>query len=158
MENKLLQKKAEDKLADKVKSYKNIRETANCTGWSTEEVKHKQLKLNLEVVRIVKDPILKKCLWFYEFEDIFHKHPTISSSILINSEESAPRDGAYFNDSELKEFDSDLEETLEAHREVEDMELGLSLGNYVENDNSDSDFHSVFSQIARDEQRNEIQK
>lgn len=37
------------------------------------------------------------------------------------------------NDNEFGEFDSDLEKTLEANREVEDSELGLSLGNHYGN-------------------------
>ena len=151
-------KKAADKLADMVKSYKNMRETANRTGWGTQEAEHKQQELNSEEESTVKDHILKKCPWFYEFEDIFHKHPTISPPILIESEQPARRDGVSVNDSELGGFDFDLEKTLEAHGEIEDTELGLSLGNHDGNDNSDSDLRSVFSQIARDERRNEIQK
>ncbi|MCJ1347617.1 hypothetical protein MMC31_005845 [Peltigera leucophlebia] len=151
-------KKAADKLADMVKSYKNMRETANRTGWGTEEAEHKQQELNSEAGSTVKDHILKKCPRFYEFEDIFHKHPTISPPILIESEQPARRDGVSVNDSELGGFDFDLEEPLEADGEVEDTEFGLSLGNHDGNDNSDSDLHSVFSQIARDERRNEIQR
>lgn len=70
------------------------------------------------------------------------------------SEQPARRDGVSVNDSELGGFDSDLEETLEANGEVEDVELG----NYDGNDNSESDLDSFFSRIARDERRIEIQK
>lgn len=134
-----------------LKSYKNIRETANGTGWGTEEAENKQQELNSEAESTAKDHILKKCLWFYEFEEIFHKHPTTAPLILIESGQPARRDGFSVNDSELGGFYYDLEETLEAHGEVEDKELGLSLGNHDGNNNSDSDFHSAFSQIARDE-------
>ena len=123
-----------------------------------EEAKHKQQELNSEEGRTVKDHILKKCPWFYEFEDIFHKHPIISPPLLIESEQPARRDGVSVNDSELGGFDFDLEETLEAHGEIEDMELGLSLGNHDGNNNSESDLCFVFSQIARNEQQNKIQK
>ena len=54
-------KKAADKLVDMVKSYKNMREIANRTGWSMEEAKHKQQELNLEAGSTVKDHILKNC-------------------------------------------------------------------------------------------------
>lgn len=63
-----------------------------------------------------------------------------------------------FNNSELGGFGFDLEEILESHGEVEDTELGLSLGNRDSNDNLDSDLHFGFSQIAWDARRNEIQK
>ena len=78
------------------------------------------------------------------FRNIFHKHLTISPSILIESEPLPRRDGASVNDSEWGGSDFDLEETLKAYGEVEDMELRLSFGNNDCNDNSDSDFHSVF--------------
>ncbi len=151
-------KQAVDKLADMVKSDKNMREIANRTGWGTEEVEHKQQELHSEGESTVKDHILKKCSWFYEFEDIFYKHPTISPSILIESEQPAQRDGTSVNDSELGGFDFDLEEPLELRGEEEDMEMGLSRGNQDGGDDLDSDLHSVFSQIARDERHNERQK
>lgn len=106
----------------------------------------------------IKDHILKKCSWFYKFEDIFHKYLTISSSILIDIKQPVCRDGANVNDSEMRGFDSDSEGTLKAHREIEDTELRLSLGNHDGNDNSDSNLPSVFSQIALDERCNKIQK
>ena len=124
----------------------------------TEEAEHKQQELNAEAGSTVKDHILKKCPWLYEFEDIFHKYPTISPPILIESEQPARRDGVSLNNSELGGFGFDLEEILEAHGEVEDTELGLSMGNRDSNDNLDSDLHFGFSQIAWDARRNEIQK
>ena len=53
----ITEKKAADKLADMVKSYKNMRETAHGTEWGTEEAKHKQQELNSEVGSTVKDHI-----------------------------------------------------------------------------------------------------
>lgn len=105
----------------------------------------------MEEESTVKDHILKKCSWFYKFKDIFHKHLTIFPPILIELEQPTGRDGVSVNDSELRRFDFDLEETLEAHREIEDIELGLSLGNHDGNNNSDFDLYFVFSQITRDE-------
>lgn len=87
---------------------------------------------------------MKEYLWFYEFEDIFHKYLTISLPILIETEQPASVDGASVNDSELEGFDSDLEETLEAFEEVKYRKLGLSLGNRDGNDNSDFDLYPVF--------------
>ncbi len=117
-------------MVDFVKSYKSMRKTAHCTWWDSEKAKHKQQKQNSKAKSKVKDHILKKCLWFYKFENIFHKHLTISSLILINWNQPARRDGASINDSDLGEFDSDQKKTLEANGEVEDMELRLSLDNH----------------------------
>lgn len=100
---------------------------------------------------------MKKCPWFYEFEDIFHKHPTVSPPILIESEQPARRDGTNVKDTELGGFYFDLEETLEFYGEEGDMEMEAQ-ANHDGDDDSDSDLHSVFSQITRDERRNERKK
>lgn len=102
----------------------------------------------MEEKSTVKDHILKKCPWFYKFEDIFHKYPTIAPLVLIESEQPLRCDRVGVNDSKLEGFDLDLEKILEAHREIENIKLRLLLGNHDGNDNLDSDFYSVFSQIA----------
>lgn len=140
-----------------VKSYKNMREIANRTGWGTDEKEHKQQELHSEAGITVKDHILKKCPWFYEFEDIFHKHPTVSPPILIESDQPARPDGTNVKDTELGGFDFDLEKTLEFYGEERDMKMEAQ-ANHDGDDDSDSDLHSVFSQIARDERRNERKK
>ena len=101
---------------------------------------------------------MKKRPWFFEFEDIFHKNPIISPLILIESEQFVHCDGAIINESELGGFDFYLKETFEAHGKAEDTELRLSLDNHNGNNNSNYDLDSDSTQIARDEQRNEIQK
>lgn len=75
----------------------------------------------MEARSTVKDHVLKKCPWFYNFEDIFHKDPTISFPILIKSEKPACRNGANINDSELGGFGLNLEKALETHEKVEDI-------------------------------------
>lgn len=84
----------------------------------------------MEARSTVKDHILKKCPWFYNFEDIFHKDPTLSFPILIKSEKPACYNGASINDSELRGFGLNLEKALEAHEKVEDIELRLLLGSH----------------------------
>ena len=44
--NRVTKKKAADKLGDMIKSYKYMRETANQTGWGTEEINHKEQELS----------------------------------------------------------------------------------------------------------------
>lgn len=130
-----------------VKNYKNMRKTINYIGWGTEEAKHKYQELNLEEESMIKDHILKKCLWFYKCEDIFHKYLIISSSILIESEQLAYCNKVNVNDSKLKGFDFDLKETLKNYKEIKDIELGLLLSNHNDNNNLNSDLCFVFSQI-----------
>lgn len=123
-----------------------------------EKIKHKQQKLNSEEKSIVKDQIFKKCFWFYKFEDIFYKHPIIFPPFLIKSEQPLGYQKVNINDSKLRGFDFDLEKILKAHRKIEDTELGLLLGNHNGNNNMDSNLCFVFSQIAKNEQQNKIQK
>lgn len=84
----------------------------------------------MEARSTVKDHVLKKYPWFYNFEDIFHKYLTLSFSILIKSEKPACCNGASINDSELGGFGLNLEKALEAHEKVEDIELRLLLGSH----------------------------
>lgn len=94
---------------------------------------------------------MKKFFLFYKFEDIFHKHLTISLLILKKSRQLAYCDIVHVNNSELKELDYDLKKTLKAYREVENMELRLLFSNYNGNNNSNSNFYFFFSQIAQDD-------
>lgn len=140
-----------------MKSYKNIREIANRIRQGIDEKEYKQQKLYSKARIIVKDHILKKCLWFYKFENIFPKYPTVSPPILIESKQPAQRDGTSVKHTELGSYDFDLEKTLEFHGEEEDMEIGTQ-ANYDGNDDSNLDLHSVISQITKEKQRNERKK
>lgn len=88
---------------------------------------------------------LQKWPWFYKFEDIFYKYPTIFPLILIESEQLVRYNGISVNDSKLKEFVFDLKETLKAYKEIKDTKTRLLLGNYNGNDNLDSNLYFVFS-------------
>lgn len=58
---------------------------------------------------MVKDYILKKCLLFYEFEDIFHKHLGINLSLIIEFRQSPKRDGAAIDEKDLEGYDFDFD-------------------------------------------------
>ena len=66
----------------------------------------------------VKDYILKKCPWFYKFEDIFHKHPGINPPLIIKSEQPPKRDGAAVDEDDLRSYDFDLDQDLEDPRQM----------------------------------------
>lgn len=139
-----------------------MRETADRTGWGTEEIHHKEQELSWESSLTVKDHILKKCPWFYEFEDIFHKHPGINPPLIIESGQPPRREGVTIDENDLGGYDFDLDQDLEDPCETassekekedeEDIDISFSNPSNVASD-SDSSLHSVFSQIARDERR-----
>lgn len=155
--DRVTKKKAADKLGDMIKSYKDMRETADRTGWGTEEINHKKQELSWDCTLTVKDHILKKCPWFYEFEDIFHKHPGINPPLIIESGQPPKRDGAAVNEDDLGGYNFDLDQDLEdpcqmATRETKGEEdMGVSFSNLSDlGSDSDSSLHSALSQIARD--------
>lgn len=64
---------------------------------------------------------------------------------MIESKQPARRNGVSINDNKLKGLNFDLEETLEAYKEIEDMKLRLLLDNHNGNNNLDFGLDSVFS-------------
>lgn len=64
--------------------------------------------------------------------------------------------GISFNDSKLGRLSFDLKETLNVYKDIKNNELKLLLDDYNSNDNLNSNFFSIISQIAQDEQQNKI--
>lgn len=67
-----------------IKCYKDMRVTADRTGWGTEEIHHKEQELSWDSSLTVKDHILKKCPWFYEFEISFTNIPALTHLLSSN--------------------------------------------------------------------------
>ncbi len=113
----------------------------------------------------VKDYILKKCSWFYEFKDIFHKHPNINPPLIIDSSEPLKCDEAAVDEDDLGSYDFDLDQDLEdscqmTTREIErEEDIGVSFSNLSDlGSNSNSSQHSTLSQIAQDARRKSCKK
>lgn len=158
--DQVTKKKALNKLGDMIKSYKDMRETIDRTGWGMEAINHKEQELSWDSTLTVKDHILKKCPWFYEFEDIFHKHPGINPSLIIESGQPPKRDGAAVDENDLGGYDFELDQDLEYPRQMAtrktegEEDMGVSFSNLSDlGSDSDSSLHSALSQIARDVRR-----
>lgn len=100
----------------------------------------------------VKDHILKKCPWFYKFEDIFHTHSGINLPLIIEFGQSLKRDGAAVDEDNLGGYDFNLDQDLKdprqmATRETEGEEdMGVSFSNLFDlGSNSNSSLHSALS-------------
>ena len=74
---------------------------------------------------------------------------------MIKSEKRAQCNRTSVKNTELGALHFDLEETLEFHGEKKDIE---TKDNYNSDNNSDTDLHLVFSQIAQDGRCNERKK
>lgn len=95
-------KKASDNIIDIVKTYKKWRVKAEGSGWGTGQDEHKKYALAEWTQTNVKAPLMSKSSWFYEFESVFHKHPTINPPLIIESGELLYRDGkAVYDDGDL---------------------------------------------------------
>lgn len=159
--DRVTKKKAADKLGDMIKSYKNMRETADRTGWGTEETKHKEQELGWDSTLTVKDHILKKCPWFYDFEDLFHKHPGTNPPLIIESRKPPKRNGAAVEEDDLGGYGFDLDQDLEnprqpATREAEEEEEDMSASSSNLSDlssDSDSGFRSALHDARRESRK-----
>ena len=70
-----------------------------------EKINHKNQKVSWDSILMLKDHILKKCSWFYEFKDIFYKHFGINLLIILESGQSPIRDRAVVDEDKLKGYD-----------------------------------------------------
>ena len=70
----------------------------------------------------VKDYTLKKCLWFYEFENIFHKYPGINLPLIIEFGQPAKCDGGAMDKDDLRGYDFDVDQDLEDYCQMAILE------------------------------------
>ena len=120
-------KKAADKMDSMVKAYKDMRMKAEGSGWGTDAATHKENYLATAHGTTVNDYILKKCPWFYEFEDVYHDHPGVNPPIIIESGQPPRRDGKAVDETDLGGFGA--EKNTEVVENAEDVEKAEDLRN-----------------------------
>ena len=76
-------------------------------GWGTEAINHKKQKLSWDSILTVKDYTLKKCSWFYKFEDIFYNYLSINPPLIIKFRQPPKRDEAAIKEDNLRGYDFD---------------------------------------------------
>lgn len=102
---------ATDKMVDMIKQYKDLRRKIEQSGWGTgfdgfDGIPHEYRELKAGSCKIAKEFILKHCVWYYKYEDLFCHHPGVNSPTLIESEQPARCDGQIVN--ELGGYDGDF--------------------------------------------------
>ena len=145
-------KKASDKLVDMIKQYKDLRHTIEQSGWGTglnglDEISHEDRELQTGSSKTAKEFILKRCAWYYEYEDLFSDHPGVNPPALIESEQPIRRNGRVIDDFEIGGYDQDLEC---GRKRLNDFYPDR------ENDEDESDsssLHSFLLQIAQEKKR-----
>ena len=76
--------KTRDKIGQMIKTFKETRSLADTTGWGVDPTNHDVVAENTRG-ETIKEVILKKCAWYYEFEEIMGDLPTITPPFLIES-------------------------------------------------------------------------
>lgn len=150
-------KKTTDKMMDMIKQYKDLRATVEQSGWGTglegsDGISHESRELESGLCKTAKELILRRCAWYYEYEELFCDHPGVNPAAIIESGQPSRREGHTVDDNELGGYDKDLNPS--------DFDIPGSSTNPAEQhpterseDSDSSSLHSVLSQIARDQRR-----
>lgn len=154
-------KKATDKMVDMIKQYKDLRHTIEQSGWGTgldgvDGISHEDHELQTGTCKTAKELVPKRCPWYYEYEELFCDHPGVSPPTLIESQQPTRRDGQIVNDIELGGYDKDFQEgesPLPDSGGLSDQNGEEDVVQDNEDESDSSSFHSVLSQIARDNRR-----
>lgn len=76
--------KTRDKIANMVALYKKRRYKADTTGWKLDVSNHDQVGDNT-YGKTIREVLLLKCSFYYDFEEIKRDSPTINLSFLMES-------------------------------------------------------------------------
>lgn len=69
-----------------INSYKKWRTRAETTAWGINPLDHdKPANDELPGNGTIRQLLLRKCPWFYDFEDFFHDHPNMTAAYMIES-------------------------------------------------------------------------
>ena len=115
-------------------------------------ISHKSQELESGLYKTVKELILKRCVWYYKYEELFCDHPGVNPTAIIESGQPLCRGGHIIDDNELGGYDKDLNPS--------DFDIPGSSTNPAEQylidfskDSDSSSLHSVLSQIAQIQRR-----
>ena len=76
--------KIRDKIANMIALYKKLRDKANTTGWGLDTSNHDQIGDNT-CGKTIREVLLLKCSFFYNFEEIMGDSPIITPPYLMES-------------------------------------------------------------------------
>ena len=81
-------KKATDKMVDMIKQYKNLRHTIEQSRWGkgidgVDGISHENREFQTGTCKTAKELILKRCLWYYEYEKLYCDYSTVNPPAII---------------------------------------------------------------------------
>lgn len=88
--------KASDKIKAMIKAYKHLRALAERTGWGVNPEEHEEKAFD-HGTSTIRQHLISKCKWYYQFERILHKHPNITSPYLKESGQPDRDNGTVVN-------------------------------------------------------------
>lgn len=107
-----------------------------------DKIFYEDCKLQTGLFKTTKKFILKRCTWYYEYEDLFSDYPGINPLTFIKSKQPIYCNRQVINGFEIGKYDQDLECGSKGLKNFHPNE---------ENDEDDfnsSNLHSFLSQIA----------
>lgn len=154
-------KKAADRMIYMIKLYENLRNKIKQSEWSdgldgVDGISHEDRKLQIGSYETAKEVILKRCAWYYEYEQLFCDYPGVNPLSLNESDQSTRRGFQVIKDFELGRYDEELEEGeswLQNYGESIACDQDAEEDAVPDNeDESDSfSFYSARSQYERDD-------
>jgi hypothetical protein len=77
-------KKIRDKIEQMIKHFRTIKQITETIEWKIDVIKHDVVIENFRNM-IIRDVLLKKCSYYYEFEDLLKDSSIITSSFVLES-------------------------------------------------------------------------
>ncbi len=148
-------------MVDRTKQYKDLRYTIEQSRWGTridrvDGISHENRELQTGSCKTAKEIILKRCPWYYEYEELYCNHPAVNLPAIIESEQPTRRDGQAVNDFELGGYDRNLYEekwSPAASGGLSDQDEDEVIGQDNEDESDSSSLHPILLQIAREDRR-----
>ena len=151
-------KKTTDKMVDMIKQYKDLRNTIEQSGWGTgldgvNGVAHEDREFQTGSCKTAKELILKRCTWYYEYEELFCHHSGVNPPTLIESEQPTRRGSQTINNSDLGGYDKDLQGELSPQDSEGFSDYNQDREEVMIEDNGDefdsSSFHSAYCKFYK---------
>ena len=103
-----------EKITTMMKNYKNNKIMIDTTNWKIDFIKHDHIfdDQNHENVKIIRQILLKRCFWYYEFENFINDKFNVISIFLSEFEQLNRRNLMFINEFDSKKADAFYNDNL----------------------------------------------
>jgi hypothetical protein len=150
----ILKKKARDKVAQMIKSYKNVNALVNQIEWEMNFIKHDVVTNNIRE-QTIREMLIKKRSFYYEFDEIMKDSSIINSLYLMNFIRSNLIQDEFTHETDEKDMNKIIDKDYETW-----IEIAINSNDAANKDYSDS--NSLFEEeeyfISRTEMIKQIKQ